>query len=211
MRQWICRRFPGFVRRLNAVRLPEMVKRVETALRPGDRVLDVGAGTCLFVELLRARGCDVTPLDVVDCSAVPAIAPLLYDGRKIPAADDAYDVALIAFVLHHTPDPDAVLREAARVARRLIVMEDLLDGRLHGAFTKIWDSVLNLEFFGHPHSNRSDEGWRSTFAALGLAVEKTDRYRSMGFRHGVYCLCRLSKSPDDFGAGVRAPGPAKYD
>ena len=34
----------------------------------------------------------------------------------------------------------------------------------------IIDGLINLEFIGHPHSNKKDEDWLLTFKKLGLRV-----------------------------------------
>ncbi len=61
------------------------------------------------------------------------------DGRGLPYADGAFDVAHASLVLHHLDEDEAVafLRELARVARRGIVVNDLSRGRLSiwGAWT----------------------------------------------------------------------------
>jgi SAM-dependent methyltransferase len=44
-----------------------------------------------------------------------------YDGARVPAADGAYDLAVLSHVLEHVPDPPALLREAARVAANVLV------------------------------------------------------------------------------------------
>src|SRR5688572_20035499 len=44
-----------------------------------------------------------------------------YDGARVPAADGAYELAVLSHVLEHVPDPLPLLREAARVARRVLV------------------------------------------------------------------------------------------
>jgi len=44
-----------------------------------------------------------------------------YDGAHVPAADDAYDLAVLSHVVEHIPDPAPVLAEAARVARHVLV------------------------------------------------------------------------------------------
>jgi SAM-dependent methyltransferase len=52
-----------------------------------------------------------------------------YDGARVPADDGAYDVAVVSHVLEHVPDPPALLAEAARVARWVVVEVPLEDNR----------------------------------------------------------------------------------
>ena len=55
-----------------------------------------------------------------------------FDGAHVPAADGAYELAVLSHVLDRVPDPLPLLREAARVARRVLVevpLEDNLSGR----------------------------------------------------------------------------------
>lgn len=54
------------------------------------------------------------------------------DGRSLPFPDDAFDVAHASLVVHHLDEDDAIrlLAEMRRVARRGVVVNDLLRGRL---------------------------------------------------------------------------------
>ncbi|MCH2440074.1 MAG: class I SAM-dependent methyltransferase [Candidatus Poseidoniia archaeon] len=40
--------------------------------------------------------------------------PVIFDGKQIPFEDDAFDLAIVLTVLHHTSNPEEVLREAMR-------------------------------------------------------------------------------------------------
>lgn len=135
---------------------------------PGSTILDIGSGTGMVTTMLRQQGYMVEPLDVRDRSLARDGKPTLYDGVRIPCADDQFDTALLLTVLHHTPDPDAVLREARRVAAEVIVVEDVFGNPLQKYLTFFTDSLFNMEFTGHPHSNRTDHDWRRTFPRLRL-------------------------------------------
>ncbi len=151
-------------------RCSEMLDHIADQLKPSDRILDVGAGTCNMVELLREQDFDATGLDVSDISYVSDVNAVIYNGSNMPFEDDKFDVALILTVLHHASDPAKVISEAARVARRVIIIEDVYKNRLHKYITWYWDSLLNLEIFGHPHTNKDDAGWKASFEELNLKL-----------------------------------------
>ena len=50
---------------------------------------------------------------------------VVYDGKIIPFPDNYFDVVIVSFVLHHIPDQKFSLNELRRVAKRMIVLEDL--------------------------------------------------------------------------------------
>lgn len=52
-----------------------------------------------------------------------------FDGEHVPAETDAYDLAVLSHVLEHVPDPGPLLKEAARVARWVLVEVPLEDNR----------------------------------------------------------------------------------
>src|SRR5262245_22784366 len=52
-----------------------------------------------------------------------------FNGKHLPHADKSFDVVCFVDVLHHTNDPATLLREARRVARKLVVLKDhTMDG-----------------------------------------------------------------------------------
>jgi demethylmenaquinone methyltransferase/2-methoxy-6-polyprenyl-1,4-benzoquinol methylase len=100
--------------------------------RPGERVLDLAAGTGTSSEPFRRRGATVVPCDFsvgmlrVGKRALPHLPFVAGDGTRLPFADDTFDVVTISFGLRNVVDPDAGLRELLRVTRpggRLVVCE----------------------------------------------------------------------------------------
>jgi len=100
--------------------------------RPGERVLDLAAGTGTSSEPFRRRGATVVPCDFsvgmlrVGKRALPHLPFVAGDGTRLPFADDSFDAVTVSFGLRNVVDPDAGLRELRRVTRpggRLVVCE----------------------------------------------------------------------------------------
>jgi SAM-dependent methyltransferase len=94
-------------------------------------VAEVGCGDGALLAELGARGLsgELHGFEVSEEAAriarsrgVPGLAEVtVYDGARLPAADGAFDLVVLSHVLEHVPDPVALLRECARVARAVIV------------------------------------------------------------------------------------------
>jgi demethylmenaquinone methyltransferase/2-methoxy-6-polyprenyl-1,4-benzoquinol methylase len=98
--------------------------------RPGETVLDVAAGTAVStVELAaggaRAIACDFS-LGMLRAGAARPVPKVAGDAMALPLADASVDGVVISFGLRNVADPDAALREFARVTKpggRLVVCE----------------------------------------------------------------------------------------
>ena|SRR5258706_2636853 len=116
---------------------------------------------------LRIEGIDVL---VRPQTAIPVTA---YDGVRIPFEDDSFDAVMIADVLHHTGDPQAVLAEAARVAGTVIVKDHLRDGFAAVAILRFMDWVGNAAHGVRlPYNYLSLSEWKRVWSALGLESEQ---------------------------------------
>src|SRR5512140_299375 len=78
---------------------------VEPFLRADDTIVDVGTGNGYVAwQLGLRRPGKVTAVDVGDFRRAPVERFQIVDGAKLPFPDDTFDVALLAFVLHHVPN-----------------------------------------------------------------------------------------------------------
>lgn len=81
-------------------------------------LLDVGCGYQPYRSLLLtppSQATDYIGLDLPDNLYQPP--DLAWDGQQIPLQNSSVDSALLTEVLEHCPDPEAVLREIARVLK----------------------------------------------------------------------------------------------
>jgi SAM-dependent methyltransferase len=119
-----------------------VLRALQTLLPRGGAVLDIGTGDGdvprAIARRARARrdplrivGCDLHARTVAiaeaRCRAEPAIAVIRADALALPFPDGTFDVALLSLTLHHLGDDDQLraLREAARVSRRGIIVNEL--------------------------------------------------------------------------------------
>lgn len=167
-----------------------VIASIKPFIKKCSTIIDIGAGGCQIAKELIGLGYEVTPVDVVDYSGVDDLKPLIYDGKKLPFKDQSFDMALLITVLHHIKDPEAVLKEAKRVAGEIIVIEDIYFSKKQKILTFMMDSAINFEFFSHPHSNKTDKEWRNLFKKLGLHLVNT-RY-SKFWKHFSQALYHLS-------------------
>jgi SAM-dependent methyltransferase len=131
-----------------AIHLPR-VERVTRSLAAqigrADSLLDIGCGDgSVAVGIGAAVG--ASRLAGVDVLVRPetAIPVTPYDGEHLPFADGAFEAVVISDVLHHCEHPALVLREALRVAARVVAIKDHFRfGSLSGAILLAMDQVGN--------------------------------------------------------------------
>jgi SAM-dependent methyltransferase len=172
------------------IRAKNLIKKIQLYLKNSDNILDIGAGPCLVCEILNEQNYNVTPVDVKNFSFSKNINPIIFDGSNIPFNKDKFNMSLLITVLHHANDPQKLIDEAKRVSsNRLIIIEDIYKNKIHKYLTFILDSLVNFEFFGHPHNNKTDNEWKSIFKNLGLKLIDVQYRTSLFiFSHAIYLL-----------------------
>ncbi len=131
----------------------------------GRRVLDAGSGTGRWMAWAQGCGARVFGIDachemILEAARKPGLAgcSAQADVQTLPVCDNAADIAICSFTLGYLASIQPVMRDLARVARRVIVSD------LHPA------AVLH--------------GWTRSFRAGGARyeVETSCTLRSVNFR-----------------------------
>jgi ubiquinone/menaquinone biosynthesis C-methylase UbiE len=149
---------------------------------PAWRVLDLGTGAGHAAMAVAPRVARVTAVDVAERMLATAqglarergianLETVRADVGALPFPDQTFDAAFSRYSAHHWPDPDAALREAARVLRpgALLVLADTIcpdDPSL--------DTYINaLELLRDPSHGRNapKSEWTARLVAAGFDVE----------------------------------------
>ena len=107
-------------------------------------VLDLGAAEGYIGQWIQLKkSADVTLCDVLDLNRTN-LMHVVYDGKQLPWGDNAFDVIVLYFVLHHCEDQRRLMHEALRVASgRVIVMESVYTNELDRRMLTILDRWAN--------------------------------------------------------------------
>ena len=171
---------------------PRAMKKLKLLLPLIDtkaKVLEIGSGNCGLAYLLKQNGFSIQATDIVDNSFYNEIKPEIFNGEKLDYPDKSFDYTIIITVLHHTTSQKELLLEARRLGRTVIVMEDIFTHKTGEKLLKFTDSLVNLEFKNHPHTNRTDISWKFLFEELGFTLQKSIYLKTLGyFRQVVYVL-----------------------
>lgn len=87
-------------------------------VRCSGSILDIGTGNG---HIFRDSGLDVTALDINELK--PSEFPqVVADAHALPFKDNSFDYCVLGEILEHVHNPILVMREAARVARKRVVL-----------------------------------------------------------------------------------------
>lgn len=161
----------------------EMVSEIKDFLKEKEKVLDLGCGSGIFAKKLKEKmRVEIFGIDVFD-GRIEKIPFQRFDGKKIPFEDNYFDTVLISFVLHHTENPIEILKEAKRVAKKMIIFEDLPEGILgkircyfhYLTFNFLFKTKSKFNFF-------EEKEWEKIFENLNLnLVAKKDFHHFLSF------------------------------
>ena len=155
---------------------PRRVRILASLLAPllpqSGRVVDVGCGDgAVSQAILRLRpDLRIEGIEVLS-RGTPEIRVSAYDGRYIPFSDRSFDAVLFVDVLHHVAEPAQLLREAARVAAKCVVIKDhTAEGILAFATLRFMDRVGNTRHgVALPYNYWRRAQWRQEFERVGLS------------------------------------------
>jgi len=147
-----------------------IVRAYEGWISLADRVLDIGCGNAVVTEELRKHFCcNFVGTDVLSYCQRNIPFKLMGNPDKLPFCDQEFEIAMFNDTLHHCYNVEAILNEALRVARKILVFEveptlivkitDMLANQIHN---QKMNKAVNLNTSGY---------WRAYFKDLGFDFE----------------------------------------
>ena len=191
-------------------------------MRPGDRVLDVGAGFGRHVFECARRGADVVALDYAEDEVVQTRATLgamvdsgeidlerfkgvlRGDATNLPFADNSFDVVITSEVLEHIQDDVAAIAEMVRV---------LKPGGHFAATVPAWfPEKINWMLSDEYHAPKAEGGHVRIYTATELQAKLRTAGLALDGHHRAHALhspywwlkCAVGPRNDDH------PAVAKY-
>lgn len=174
---------------LSELRGRDVASQLQEMLGGAQNVLDLGCGTGGVSLALSRSGLQVVSADLQDYSLHPEVHVSIVPANCLPFSNDQFDACILHVTLHHSQEPQLLLKEAARVASRVVVGEELVNSSAEKFLLSVYDCVANVSFFGEPHNNFSDQTWRRYFADAGLTVVEAKYARIFGvIKQALYLL-----------------------
>lgn len=183
--------FGKFIRR----RSETVISRIMPYIKNSNKIIDIGSGTGDVASLIKAQGKNITPVDVADFHGPRMIKTIIYDGKTLPFKEKSFDIALLLMVMHHTPDSEVVFKEAARVAKEIVVIETSYTNPINRILTIISDAIGNLRLEACWNSYKTNGEWQKFFTDHGFIIKQIQKFRDKNlgvipFLHILYYLLR---------------------
>jgi ubiquinone/menaquinone biosynthesis C-methylase UbiE/uncharacterized protein YbaR (Trm112 family) len=176
-------------------------------VRPGMRVLEVGAAKAWAAQHLVPLGCEYVATDILADDViglgrgafyeerVGAFGRVQADGEHLPFASRAFDLTYCVAALHHALDVGAMVREMARVTRRGGWVCALNEGtRALGSPADVPDQAEEKGFGINEHVHTL-YAYLWAFTRAGLVVRRVEQAEGYGELAGRRIAGRLLRLP----------------
>lgn len=155
----------------------DWISEVFPRIKKSHSILDLGCAEGFLGELLQKEfGASVSLVDVVDMNKTD-LALTIYDGSELSYKDNYFDVCLLVFVLHHTSDAKKVLEEAARVSKKVVVLESVYQSQWDLKQLTFLDKLFNRVRSGGKMNDQEEHlyfrritDWQMLFSELNFKL-----------------------------------------
>ncbi|MBM3149695.1 MAG: methyltransferase domain-containing protein, partial [Chloroflexi bacterium] len=162
-------------------------------VRPGMRVLEVGAAKTWAGRYFNERGCEYTACDIMDDPNIGVgrsrffiqrfghYEAVVTDAEGLPFWDEYFDLVFAVAALHHAIDLPKMLNEMARVAKRGAIVAGLNEGVR--AFRSSPDAAIQSEEKSFGINEHVHTLWEYYLAFLRNRLFVIEMTRAIGYDH----------------------------
>lgn len=190
---------------VHAGRIRRLAGYLSPLIPRGASLLDIGCGDGKLARGIAStrRDIAVQGVDVV-LRRTSEIPTQIYEGRRVPYPDGAFDISMLIDVLHHAEDPTHLLREASRVSRGGVLVKDhVAESALDQWILRSMDYIANARHgLRLPQRYWSWPEWSAVFEELGLhrmeTIELVKLYpgaANLVFGRKLHFICLLGGTP----------------
>ena len=156
-------------------------------VKPGQRVLEVGAARCWGALHLVPRGVDYVATDILADPVIGLGRGEFYerhvgpfervqaDGENLPFADRSFDLVYCVASLHHALDARKMLKEMARVTRRGGIVAALNEGTRAPGASDENPQQSSEKAFGINEHVHTMWAYVGAFLAAGVAITRLEQ------------------------------------
>ena len=189
------------------VRARYMVRKFADYLNKDETLLDLGCGPGhLSVALAEDHHLKVTMVDTKPhkgfigmwLGAIPCAKILsqkfnlkyqFYDGKKLDCDEGAYDNVLLSFVCHHAKEPEELLIEAIRIAKKKVfLLEEIHRNKLDEFLNPKIDRLVTFDWFGYENRRFTEKQLHKIFKRFQLKIVHTKSWGNSLFPMRLFIL-----------------------
>lgn len=148
------------------IRAKLIFQEYQPILKSGQKVLDIGCGDGQVSEYLQKKlKIQLTGTDISDYLKVEIPFEKMPNENILPFVDNQFEFAMFNDVLHHTDLKESLLREALRVANKLLIFE--LEPSLIAQFVDKFFNKLHYPQMPVPLAFLDYQEWSKLITKLG--------------------------------------------
>ncbi len=134
------------------------------------RVLDIGCGNAVVTDQIRKHfNCSISGTDILDYRKREIPFKIMAEQDKLLFPDGAFDICMLNDMLHHCNHQENLLKEALRVASRVLIFE--MEPTIIAKVVDILVNQIHNPAMNKPLNIRTSQNWRDCFGILGLDFE----------------------------------------
>lgn len=168
-------------------RYDHIADAISSYLESGSTILDLGCSSGGLAKKLHEKDNSLSFIGV-DTHIQPntQIPVAQYDGYHLPFKDNSFDISMLVDVLHHDTEPEKIIAEAKRVAKKVVIKDHYYDSKIGFEMLKVSDYLGNkAQGIALPYNFLTMNEWYGLFDQQGLRVCAEEK-----FRFNLFDICK---------------------